>query len=79
MVTGREATMIVNVEIEQRRCVSAGHCVVAAPDVFDQREDDGVVILLDADPPEREHENVREAALLCPAAAIIVRERNGSP
>ncbi|WP_156758562.1 ferredoxin [Actinokineospora pegani] len=63
------------VEIEEFKCVGAGHCVVAAPEVFDQRDDDGVVILLDADPPEHEHENTREAAQLCPAAAILLLEK----
>jgi len=67
---------MLNIEIEQPRCVAAGHCVTAAPDVFDQRDEDGVVILLDDAPPEHEHENVREAALLCPAAAIILREQS---
>ncbi|OEV11504.1 MULTISPECIES: ferredoxin [Streptomyces] len=66
------------VEVDEQRCVSAGHCVTSAPDVFDQRDDDGVVHLLDGAPPERRHEQVREAALLCPAAAILLRERDGS-
>ncbi|MGP3948823.1 ferredoxin [Streptomyces sp. 7N604] len=66
------------VEVEEPRCVAAGHCAVAAPEVFDQRDDDGVVVLLNAAPPEHVDESVREAALLCPAAAIIVRERDGS-
>jgi ferredoxin len=72
-----EVRSVVEIEIEEPRCVAAGHCVVAAPEVFDQRDDDGVVVLLDASPPEREHDHVREAALLCPAAAILVRERGG--
>ncbi|PRY39096.1 ferredoxin [Umezawaea tangerina] len=71
--------MLLQVEIDEPRCVAAGHCVVAAPEVFDQRDDDGVVILLDANPPGDEHERVREAALLCPAAAILVRDRGGAP
>lgn len=67
--------MTVKIEIDEPRCVGAGHCAVAAPEVFDQRDDDGVVILLDADPPVSELGRVREAALLCPAAAIVVHER----
>jgi ferredoxin len=47
---------------------------LAAPDVFDQREDDGIVVLLDADPPADQLEAVREAAAVCPAAAIAVQE-----
>jgi ferredoxin len=40
--------------------------------VFDQREDDGVVILLDENPPESERGEINEAAALCPAAVIEV-------
>lgn len=69
--------MTLKVEVDEQRCVSAGHCVSNAPDVFDQRDDDGVVHLLDGAPPEREHERVREAALLCPAAAILLRDGGG--
>ncbi|MET9592106.1 ferredoxin [Streptomyces sp. NPDC006516] len=60
------------VRVEQDRCVGAGQCVVAAPEVFDQREDDGVVVLLDPRPPAHAQDTLREAALLCPAAAIHV-------
>ncbi|MEU4654936.1 ferredoxin [Streptomyces sp. NPDC023723] len=63
------------VSVDQDRCVAAGHCVVAAPEVFDQREEDGVVVLLDRRPPRASHDPVREAALLCPAAVIrLVQE-----
>jgi ferredoxin len=60
--------MKVNVEVE--KCVAAGQCVLLAPQVFDQREDDGVVVLLDAEPAPELHDAVSEAAMLCPAAAI---------
>ncbi|MFF5306624.1 MULTISPECIES: ferredoxin [unclassified Streptomyces] len=60
------------ITVDQDRCVSAGHCVVSAPDVFDQREEDGVVVLLDPRPPVASHAGVSEAALLCPAAVIRV-------
>nr|AHE14909.1 ferredoxin-2 [uncultured bacterium] len=62
------------VAIDEAACCGAGQCVLVAPAVFDQRDDDGVVILLDAEPPAAEHGNVREAAALCPAAAITVQD-----
>lgn len=62
------------ITVDPRRCVSAGSCVAAAEDVFDQREEDGVVVLLDPDPPARLAEAVREAADACPASAITVRD-----
>lgn len=39
------------IHIDQEKCCGAGHCVLAAPEVFDQRDEDGIVILLDAAPP----------------------------
>jgi ferredoxin len=58
------------VSVEADKCVAAGQCVLLAPDVFDQREEDGVVVLLDETPGPEHHDAVREAALVCPAAAI---------
>ncbi|MEV7184470.1 ferredoxin [Kitasatospora sp. NPDC093102] len=58
------------VRIDQEKCCGAGHCVLAAPDVFDQRDEDGIVVLLDAEPSTELHQAVRDAAAVCPAAAI---------
>jgi ferredoxin len=63
-----------HITIDEHRCIGAGQCVLAAPSVFDQREDDGVVILLNADPPDSESADVRDAAALCPAAVIEVQQ-----
>jgi len=63
-----------HITIDETKCCGAGQCVLAAPTVFDQREDNGVVILLDADPPEDQYAPVREAAAVCPAALIEVHE-----
>jgi ferredoxin len=62
------------VTIEEDKCCASGQCVLAAPEVFDQRDDDGIVVLLDASPPPEQHQAVRDAAAVCPAAAIFVRE-----
>jgi ferredoxin len=63
-----------HITIDETKCCGAGQCVLAAPDVFDQREDDGIVILLNADPPAEQYNQVREAAAVCPAALIEVHE-----
>ncbi|MFG1609533.1 ferredoxin [Actinoplanes sp. NPDC049265] len=62
-----------NILVDEAKCVGAGQCVMAAPEVFDQRDDDGIVILLKerADPDDLSV--IREAAALCPAAAIMMR------
>jgi ferredoxin len=58
------------VELDEPKCVASGQCVIAAPDVFDQREDDGVAFLLTEEPADTQLDDVREAAAICPAAAI---------
>ncbi|MFI1760684.1 ferredoxin [Streptomyces sp. NPDC020800] len=60
--------------VDQNKCVASGQCVLTAPEVFDQREEDGIVVLLAENPPERLADDVRQAAALCPAQAIWVEE-----
>ncbi|GAB2838187.1 ferredoxin [Streptomyces daliensis] len=60
------------ITVEADKCCGAGQCVLAAPEVFDQRDEDGTVVVLDEAPPEETHPAVREAAQLCPAAAIAL-------
>lgn len=58
------------ITVDEEKCCGAGQCVLIAPEVFDQRDEDGIVVLLDAAPPAERHEEVRESAAVCPAAAI---------
>ncbi|WP_249730027.1 MULTISPECIES: ferredoxin [unclassified Chelatococcus] len=60
--------------IEQARCCGAGQCVLAAPDIFDQREEDGIVILLQENPPEESRADVLQAIKVCPALAIRLED-----
>jgi ferredoxin len=64
----------VHVEVDVPKCVGSGQCVLIAPEVFDQRDEDGMVVLLDEDPGAELHAEVRQSALVCPAAAIRVAE-----
>jgi ferredoxin len=66
--------MTMRVEFDEPKCVAAGQCAMVAPDVFDQRDDDGVAVVLDSTPGEDQLEAVREAAAVCPAAAIRLVE-----
>ncbi|MFJ6297894.1 ferredoxin [Streptomyces griseoviridis] len=63
------------VTVDEDKCCGAGQCVMIAPEVFDQRDDDGIVILLDAEPPADQHQAVQESADVCPAAAIRIGAR----
>lgn len=63
------------IHIDEAKCVGGGQCVIAAPEVFDQRDEDGVAFLLMENPGPELRASVQEAALLCPAVAIEVAER----
>ncbi len=60
--------------VDQDKCVSSGQCVLNADTLFDQRDEDGVVILLEGSPATDQHENARKAAAACPALAIAIEE-----
>ncbi|WP_426503718.1 ferredoxin [Dactylosporangium sp. McL0621] len=53
-------------------CVASGMCVLSVPEVFDQREDDGVVEVLASQPPAGLEDAVREAVLRCPSGALTL-------
>ncbi|WP_063125256.1 ferredoxin [Nocardia fusca] len=65
--------------VDRERCIGAGMCALLAPEVFDQDEADGRVLLLDPAPPAVHHPAAREAAHNCPAAAITLRGRAPAP
>ncbi|MFC1419052.1 ferredoxin [Streptacidiphilus cavernicola] len=62
------------VSVDRDRCCSSGQCVAAVPEVFDQSEDDGMVLLLEPLPEPRLRAGVRMAAGICPGRAISVQE-----
>jgi ferredoxin len=62
------------VTVDQDKCASSGNCVMHAPAIFDQRDDDGVVVLLDENPSADQADNARKAAVGCPALAITIEE-----
>ena len=62
------------VTVDQAVCASSGNCVMHAPEVFDQRDDDGVVVLLNPNPAADQADGVRKAAAQCPALAIHIEE-----
>ena len=59
--------------VDLDKCIGAGHCVLRAPKIFDQR-DDGMVILLDPSPPSELRAAALKAADLCPSQAITIED-----
>jgi ferredoxin len=62
------------VVVDVGRCRGAGLCALTAPDVFDQDEEDGTVLLLEVEPPPAHQEAVVAAAALCPNAVISLED-----
>ncbi|GAA4934689.1 ferredoxin [Streptomyces coeruleoprunus] len=67
-----------DVRVDRDRCLGAGMCALTAPGVFDQDQDEGLVVLLNARPPQEQRAAVRVAAGVCPASVITVAERGAS-
>ena len=53
-------------------CTGAGNCVRIAPDWFDQSVDDGIVVILNEDPPNELAELMRDVVDACPTGAIDI-------
>jgi ferredoxin len=60
--------------VDQDKCIGSGQCVLLAPEVFDQRDEDGIVVLRDPHPPAGLDDEVVEAARVCPGLAITAEE-----
>jgi ferredoxin len=53
-------------------CIGAGMCALTAPEVFDQSEDEGTVVLLEQEPSDAQEAAARRAVQLCPSGAISI-------
>lgn len=58
------------------RCVGAGQCVLTAPDVFDQDDRDGTVVLRSRDVAHRHLADVEQAVDVCPSGALALVPRD---
>ena len=63
---------MIKIHVDRDKCIGAGHCVRAAAEVFDQREEDGIVVLLLEVVPAPLAAKVQKAETLCPAQAIRI-------
>lgn len=64
------------VTIDRDKCIGAGQCVMTVPEVFDQDEDSGTVILLQETPAVALQDEVRRAVHFCPARVIGADEQH---
>jgi ferredoxin len=61
------------VKVDYDMCASTGGCMQICPEVFEVRSD-GYLYVLQEEPSADLHDKVREAADLCPTAAIELEE-----
>lgn len=65
---------VMRITADAGSCCGAGQCTAIAPAVFGQSDEDGSVIILDAQPPPELRDVIRTAVLRCPSRAIGVGE-----
>jgi ferredoxin len=58
------------IRVLRERCVGAGQCVLAAPRLFDQSDEDGTVVVLDETPSPEDEPAALAALGVCPSGTI---------
>ena len=67
--------MALKLEIVHERCQGAGLCALTAPELFDQDDEAGLIVVLDGSPESPEQQDAaRRASTLCPNSVIQVVE-----
>ncbi|MEU1878291.1 ferredoxin [Streptosporangium sp. NPDC020072] len=66
--------MNARIVVDRERCVGAGQCVLAAPEVFDSGDDGLVRVVGDTETGTAVADGIRHAVRLCPARALSLRE-----
>ncbi|MFI9030971.1 ferredoxin [Streptomyces sp. NPDC053560] len=65
------------VAVDEDRCIGAGQCELAAPEVFEQ-DDEGLSRASDPEPAQALWQQVRQAADLCPVQAVLLTGTTGT-
>jgi ferredoxin len=60
------------------KCIGSGVCVLACPQVFAQRESDGVVQVLNEHPPLALLKKVQDAVSGCPAQVFLIEDEENT-
>jgi ferredoxin len=69
----------VRLSADSGRCVGAGMCALTAPELFDQSDDEGTVVLLQDEPAGQAAETAARAAVeRCPSGALSLTDWRGT-
>ncbi len=60
------------------RCIASGSCVLSCPQVFDQRDSDGTVHVLQEHPSLDLLQKVQKAVNMCPAQVFITEDEENT-
>jgi ferredoxin len=63
-----------HVTADRSTCATSSLCVYAVPQVFDQDEDEGLVMVIEPFPASALHQAVRRAAWACPTGSIKIHD-----
>jgi ferredoxin len=74
MTTVDEQRASVRIVADRDICFGAGMCVMTAPDLFDQDDELGQVLVLKERPGPSRREAAQRAAFLCPSGALSLEE-----
>ncbi len=58
------------IDADRERCIGAGMCALTAPDVFDQDDEDGRVVVRTQRPLPKDRQAVQRALMACPSGAL---------
>jgi ferredoxin len=61
-----------HISVAEERCIGAGNCVEVAPRYFEQRDSDGIVMVLESEVDGADEAVVNEVADICPVQAILL-------
>jgi ferredoxin len=62
------------IRYDRERCVGSGACAFTLPEIFDQDEDDGRVLVLVERPGNEHRKAIEDVAASCPVWALSVEE-----
>ncbi|HZE39727.1 MAG TPA: ferredoxin, partial [Stackebrandtia sp.] len=62
------------IKADREVCIGAGMCVLTAPDLFDQDDEEGRVLVKHVEPASDQEGSAREAVSLCPSGALSLDE-----
>jgi ferredoxin len=69
----------VEVAADRDVCIGSGNCVLTVPAVFDQDDDEGLVVLLTTDVAPQDADAVRQAVARCPSGALRLADGQEAP